>query len=427
MAKDRHIFHNFLPDEVWKWKWIEDKFDEVLKLNNYQEIRLPILQDYEIVQKGITALMQEKEAEQVAERTINLCQPDEKLSLLSLRPEGTISVLHHTARDANKGKIHRYYYHGPMFRKNKDGGALEFYQLGVELLGSDSLLSENEIISLGMNILRDMGFRDVSLKLNSFGCEDCRRKFFADVHATLEENAADYCSICYEELVANPFSDTHCMDEKCKHDMQEGPQIVDYLCAKCRGNFQRIKKIQANLGHPYKVDKHLFKNFAYYNETVFDFVIQHAGQELTIGGGGRYDYLSAKITGRPIPAVGFYLDLDDIFRVLTARKLFMPKEKDFAVYICTQSPDMEMMMLQIAQELHSEGMKTVLSTDNRSTEEELSYAKSQKCDIMIIIREENIREGKLLLHKISKEDQAYVSLNNLTESVQIARKALKKD
>lgn len=424
MPKHAHTFHNFTPEEVWKWKWIEEKFDQVLKLYNYEEIRLPILQDYEVVQQGITALMQEKEAKQVAERTINLCQPDEKLSLLSLRPEGTISILHHTARDTSPGMIHRYYYHGPMFRKDKDGGALEFYQLGVELLGSDSLLSENEIISLGMNILRELGLQDVSLKLNSFGCEDCRRKFFSDVNARLEEHKDAYCRDCYEELVANPFANTNCHNETCLHDIQHGPQIADYLCPKCKSNFQRIKKIQANLGHPYRVDKKLFKNFAYYNETVFDFMLVMDGKELTIGGGGRYDYLSAKITGMPIPAVGFFLDLDLIFRIMDSRKLLLARERDFSVYICTQSPDMEMMLLQIAQDIHAQGMITVLSTDNLSTEVELANAKTQRCDIVIIIREDNIREGKLLLYKIAKEEQGYISLNHLSESLEIARKTL---
>ncbi len=426
MSKKKHSFHEFMPDQVWKWKLLEEKFDQVLSLYNYNEIRLSILQDHEVLHKGITALMHGREAEQVAARTINLCQPDGDLSLLSLRPEGTISVLHHTAKSTPQGGINRYYYHGPMFRKSKDGAPLEFFQLGVELLGSDSLLSENEVISLGMRLLRDLGFRDASLKLNSFGCENCRRQFFADARANLEAHAKEYCRTCYEDLYANPFADTQCDHKDCRHVLSEGPVIGDYLCDSCKENFNRIKKIQANLGHPYRVDKRMFKNFAYYNETVFDFVISENGQELTVGGGGRYDYLSARITGRKIPAVGFFLDLDEIYRVMDSRRLFLPQQKLFTVYLCSQSPNMEMMLLQIAQELHSQDIKTVIGTDQLETQQEIAHAKAQKCDLMIIIREDNIREGKLLLHYLNREDQAYITLNHLAESVEIARKTLKK-
>jgi len=421
-VKKKRSFHEFMPEAVWKWKALETKFDHVLNLYDYQEIRLSVLQDHEVLHKGITALMQGREAEQVAARTINLCQPEGELSLLSLRPEGTISVLHHTARQARNGDIFRYYYHGPMFRKDKQGQALEFYQLGVELLGSDSLLSENEIISLGMNLLRELGFREASLKLNSFGCENCRRKFFAQVCQILDQHTADYCPACLKELRANPFAELNCEDERCRQRLPEELSISRHLCQKCRDNFNHIKKVQANLGHPYKVDSHLYKNFAYYNETVFDFVVSDGDKELTVGGGGRYDYLSARITGRQIPAVGFFLDLDEIFRLLDARRLFPPLPKAFTAYICAQSPDMEMMMLQIAQELHADGVKTVLGTEIQSTDAELAKARQHHCDILIVIREDNVREGKLLLHNLARDDSAYIPLNRVTESVRIAQK-----
>ncbi len=404
---------------------MENTFDHALNLHDYQEIRLSILQDHEVLHKGITALMAGREAEQVERRTINLCQPDGELSLLSLRPEGTISVLHHTAQNAQHGAINRYYYHGPMFRLDKDGRAMEFSQLGVELLGSDSILSENEIISLGMRILRELGFRDASLKLNSFGCESCRRKFFADVRTGLEQHASEYCAPCLEELRANPFAETICEDERCRHRIPPELSIEGYLCAKCRENFRRIKKIQANLGHRFRIDPLLFKNFAYYNETVFDFVIEQADGELTLGGGGRYDYLSSRITGRKIPAVGFYLDLDAIFRVMDARNLFRPVQKTFAVYLCAQSPEMEMMMLQIAQELHDEDIKTVLNTDIQDTDAEIKSARAHNCEIMISIREDNVRDGKLLLHNLVRDNQDYVQLNQLTQSVRMAQKTLR--
>ncbi len=426
MPPAKRAYPDFMPDEVWKWKLMEERFDHVLKLHNYHEIRLPILQNRELVQKGITALMQGREAARVAARTINVCAADGKPGNLSLRPEGTISVLSYVARTYRQGDIHRYYYHGPVFRQGRDQTAQESFQLGVELLGSDSLISENEIISLGMRLLRELGFKDASLRLNSFGCENCRRGFFADMKADLKKLNGEYCSVCLGELTANPFAETHCEDERCRHSVPSDLKILDYLCPKCRANFESIKKVQANLGHPYKVDPRLFKNFAYYNETVFDLVISEGEDEVTVGGGGRYDYLSEKITKLRIPAVGFYLDLDLVFSAMDARNLFFTWGSDFSVYICAQSPDMEMMMLQIAQELHAEGIITVLSPEISDSGGEQDQARAYKCDLMIGIREENIREGKLLLYNLTRETQAYIPLNRLTESVQIVRKTLRK-
>lgn len=427
MVIDPLSFHEFMPEDVWKWKLLEQKLDEVLAMHDYEEIRLSVLQDYRVLRDGITALMHGSEADEVVEKTLNLCQPDDNISLLSLRPEGTISVLHHTARIYKPGEIHRFYYHGPMFRKDKDRQPMEFYQLGVEMLGSDSILSENEVISLGIKLCEGIGIGDVSIRINSYGCEECRQVYFADLNAYLDEHNGEYCASCLEALRTNPFEHTRCDKAKCAHDASNGPQITEYLCPKCKDNFIKIKKIQANLGHHYSVDPYLFKNFAYYNETVFDFVLRHHDQDLVIGGGGRYDYLSELITHKKIPAVGFYLNMDTVYHVLQERGAFGANLKSFSVYICSQSHDMEMMMLQIAHELHSHKIRTVIGADISSTENELLYARKKGCALMIIIREENIREGKILLNNLGKEHQEYVPLDHIIEAVQIARKALNQE
>lgn len=426
MSEDQRKYHEFMPDDVWKWKIIESKVDRLLALYDYQEIRLSILQDYHVLRNGITALMHGDQAEDVTERVLNLCVPDNNISLISLRPEGTISVLHHTARIIKPGEIHRFYYHGPMFRKDKDLNPMEFYQLGVEYLGSDSVLSENEVISLGMKICRQLGLTDTTLELNSYGCEECRQPYFRALREYLEANRGNSCQSCFETINANPMTDTSCNQPRCRSFIADAPKVSDYLCDKCRQNFSKVKRIQANLAHTYKVNHGLYKNFSYYNETVFDFIVTHKGERLVIGGGGRYDYLSAKITNKPIPAVGFYLNLDTIFEVMEERKIFAHTGQRFTTYICAQSPDLEIMMLQIATELHDNGIMTIVSPELLSTEEEKKNALERGASLILILRDDNIREGKILMHNLVKNHPAYLPINQVVNEILIARKALTK-
>lgn len=424
MAAEQNTFHEFMPEDVWKWKYIEHRVEHALSLHDYEEIRLSVLQDHAVLVNGLTALMPPHEAESVVDKTLNINTPEQDISLISLRPEGTISVLHHTARIWRDGQVHRFYYHGPMFRKDRDGRPMEFFQLGVELLGSDSILSENEVISLGVNICKALGIADIRLRLNSFGCKDCRPGFFADIRKHMENHRQEYCRDCFEELGSNPFEDTGCQDSSCRHCVSDGPVISDYLCDKCRDNFSRIKKIQANLAHHYTVDRHLFKNFSYYNETVFDFVVGDNENEVLVGGGGRYDYLSEKITGKNIPAVGFYLNMDTIFALMNRRNLFRLPDQAFSVYLCAQSQNTEMILLQIAHELQGHGIRTVISTEVCGSEEEHRQARKKACALMMCIREDNLRDGKILMHNLVKEDQDYIPLDQIGNAVLLARKAL---
>lgn len=417
-------FHEIMPDDVWKWKYMESQIEHVLSLFNYEEIRLSVLQDYNVLHKGVTALLDGSEAEQITSQIINLERPDGNISLLSLRPEGTINVLNHVANRLKDNKIHRIFYHGPMFRKDSNHKPSEFYQFGVELLGSDSILSENEVMSLGIKICQQLGLKDAWLDINSFGCNSCRPQFFKVMRTWLQDNKDKYCQSCFDELYSNPLASTECLDKKCLHSTQQGPVMQDYLCPKCKANFSRIKKIQANLGNNYKVNQHLYKNFSYYNETVFNFVIQTNGGGEIIGGGGRYDYLSTTVTGKQITAVGFYFNLDLIYKIMTSRKLFQLRSKPFRVFIAAQSEEMEIMMLQIVQELHQSNISTLISSDVKSLETDTKTAVENDCQAMIILRAENISEGKAMLKNLVKGKQEYVSLSELLPEIELIRKAL---
>jgi len=423
-VKKTMSFHEIMPNDVWKWKLMESQIEQVLHQFNYEEIRLSVLQDFNILTKGITALLDSTEAREITEQLINLDHPDKDVSLLSLRPEGTINVLNHVVHRLGTDKIHRIFYHGPMFRKDANHKPVEFYQLGVELLGSDSILSENEVIGLGMKICESLGLKDAWLDINSFGCNTCRPVFFQAMRDYLDEHKDEFCATCYNALYSNPFHNTECLESTCMHTTKQGPKIHDYLCPKCRENFNRVKKIQANLGHNYKVNHHIIKNFSYYNETVFDFVLPTNGHNTVIGGGGRYDFLSNQITGKQIPAVGFYLNLDMIYNVLNARNLFQSKEQTFKVYVCSQSEEMEIMLLQIVQELHDSRVSTIISSDLRDTEAETKTALSNGCQAMIILRSDNVREGKILLKNLVKDSQDYIALAELLPEIELIRKVV---
>jgi histidyl-tRNA synthetase len=417
-------FHEIMPDDVWKWKYMESQIEQVLCLFNYREIRLSVLQDNEALYKGVTALLDTEEAGKISDQIISLNQPDSNISLLSLRPEGTINVLNHVAARMPIDKIHRLYYHGHMFRKDEQHRPREFYQLGVELLGSDSILSENEIISLGVRICKQLGLKDAKLEINSFGCESCRPLYFSAMRKFLAENKDKYCASCLEALTHNPFHPTDCLEVNCMHSAKQGPVIHEYLCNKCRANFDKVKKIQANLGIEYVVNHNLVKNFSYYNETVFNFVLKTNGHSEIIGGGGRYDYLSGKVTGKKIPAVGFYFDLDQVYKLMTARNLFQEQASPYKVYICPQSENLEIMLLQIVQELHESEIPTVISTDISTTEKDTENAVRNGCALMIILRDDNLREGKLLVKNLMKEKQEYIPLSDLIKEIEMFRKAV---
>jgi histidyl-tRNA synthetase len=82
------------------------------------------------------------------------------------------------------------------------------------------------------------------------------------------------------------------------------------------------------------------------------------------------------------------------------------------------------MTLQIAQELHSQQVKTIISPECKQIKEEIAIAKQNKCPIMIILREDNLREGKVLIRNLVKEEQNYISLKDTLSTILLARKSM---
>lgn len=420
-------FHNVLPEDAVNWRYLEHQTEEVLSLFNYQEMRLSVLQDYNQLSKGMKIAVANAESEQVKQPLIYVQTGNPTETTINLRPEGTINVLMQLAPDLVKHQIKRIYYQGPMFRLDAQNQPLEFNQLGVELLGSDSILSENEVISLSLRICQQLGLTDTWLDLSSFGCSSCQPAYFQAVQAFLEEHKDEFCQTCYSSLQTNPFQTIDCKNAACRKLSARRPLINDYLCPSCKANFERVRKIQTNLGNHYQVNHRLGKSFAYYNETVFNLMLSVDGKNVMLGGGGRYDYLSSRLIGKQIPAVGFYLNLDLIYNLMKKRDLFPAPQDHFRVYVCTQSEQMEIMLLQIIQDLHEKKISTLVSSDLSDTDKETANALHNNCQAMVIVRADNIREGKVLLKNLVKNNQKYLSLSELVPAVELIKKAVQQD
>ena len=97
---------------------------------------------------------------------------------VTLRPENTASVVRAYLENGmhRRGGIQRLYYIGPMFRYDRPqaGRYRQFHQVGAEAIGSLNPAVDVELIQIVVSALAELGFEEITLKLNSVGCEKCR-------------------------------------------------------------------------------------------------------------------------------------------------------------------------------------------------------------------------------------------------------------
>ena len=177
MAQKKFTTHHgmvdILPDEVAKWQYLEKLIREVARSFHFEEVRTPIMEQTELIARGIGAL-----TDIVSKEMFAFSRGEDNYVL---RPEGTAPVsrayIEHSLQQ--RGGTQNLFYIGPMFRAERPqkGRQRQFHQFGAELIGSASPLADAEIIAFMMEVYRRIGVKNMVLKINSVGDPESRANY----------------------------------------------------------------------------------------------------------------------------------------------------------------------------------------------------------------------------------------------------------
>src|SRR6202030_3866906 len=153
---------DILPPSSAVWNQVESIAREIFRQYNYQEIRTPILEETALFARGVG-----EDTDIVSKEMYTF--EDRDGSSLTLRPECTASVMRAYIEhrlDQIPG-IKKYYYVGPMFRRERPqkGRFRQFYQIGAEAIGSESPVVDAEVIEMVGELLRRVGIEGFQLLL----------------------------------------------------------------------------------------------------------------------------------------------------------------------------------------------------------------------------------------------------------------------
>ncbi|MBD3797312.1 MAG: histidine--tRNA ligase [Campylobacterales bacterium] len=265
-----------------------------------------------------------------------------------MRPEGTAGVVRAFIQNKldRAGGIHRYFYHGPMFRyeRPQKGRLRQFHQFGCESFGVESVYEDATMILMISDILKALkiGYR---LQLNSLGDQNCMPQYRQSLVDFIESVEHEICEDCVRRKTTNPIRVLDCKNEKCQSLYIKAPKLINSLCKGCEDDFAQLKKILDRSGIKYEINTNLVRGLDYYSKTAFEFVSDNIGSQSAIAGGGRYDRLVEFLDGRPTPAVGFAMGIERLLELIE-----MPEEKRSGYYIGAMDDEALNLVLEIAHQ-----------------------------------------------------------------------------
>jgi len=401
-----------LPHEAYKWQYVEKILREICEKFQYKEIRTPTFEHTELFERGVgeTTDIVQKEMYTFLDRGGRS---------ITLKPEGTAPAVRALIENNLFSEILpvKVYYITPVFRYEKPqaGRLREHHQFGVEVFGAKDASMDAEVISLAMTVFRTFGIKDLELRINSIGCPKCRREYNIKLREYLEAKVERLCETCKDRFGKNPMRIIDCKNEDCKKELVDIPLILDYICEECREHFEKLKSNLEALGLEYIMDPRIVRGLDYYNKTAFEIVSYDIGSQSTVCGGGRYDGLVEECGGPSIPGVGFGMGIERLLLTMENQGIILPEPQGLEVFVASIGERADIEAVKLLFKLRNSGISADKDYIGRSLKGQMRYADKLNTKLVVILGEDEIREGKAVVKDMKSGEQNTIDLVDLMD------------
>ena len=404
---------DILPNEIWKWQWVELIAHKIFPRYGFKEIRIPIFEDTRLFSRSIG------ETTDIVEKEMYTFE-DRGGGSITLRPEGTASVVRAYIEHKMYAppSVTKMFYIGPMFRYERPqaGRLRQFYQIGVEAMGSPSPTVDVEVMTMLIEFFRELGIEDSKLQINSLGNHNCRPQYRKFLKLEIKKYLNQLCKNCINRYEKNPLRVLDCKVEQCKEVAKILPKMIDHLDKTSEQHFMEVQKLLDIANTPYTINTNLVRGLDYYNMTAFEVTSENLGSQNAICGGGRYDTLVEELSGPSTPCFGFALGMERLISLIPFKEEANPNNNSDIFLICL-GETAKIPGFQAAHELRLAGFKVERDYEMASMKSQMRKANKSNCRFTLIIGESEVDSGKYILKNMENSEQHKVDSISLTSEI----------
>jgi histidyl-tRNA synthetase len=415
-AGDRHMTYkaprgtrDVLPEESWKWQRVERVFRATADRFGYREIRLPVFEETELFTRSIG------DATDIVRKEMYTFT-DRKGRSLTLRPEGTAGVVrsfieHNMGRGSRLTKL---YYFCPMFRYERPqaGRYRQFWQWGLEAIGSMNPAVDSEIIHFSVNLFESLGLAGVEARINSAGCPTCTPSYNELLRDRLAGSLDQFCADCQVRYERNPRRMFDCKNKHCLELLKDAPSILESLCDECAEHFASVQDLLSKMSVRFVVDTSMARGLDYYTKTVFEVHYEGLGAQSALCGGGRYDALVEELGGAATPACGVSSGVERLLTALTDTGVMAAGEPGPSVYVASLGSGAALAAATVIAELRK-SVSVETDYQGRSLKAQMKEAGKLGVGHVVIIGEDEVARGVAVVKNMTTGEQDEVAADKV--------------
>ena len=392
-----------LPNKIFH---TEKVLESIFKNFSISQIRTPSLEYTHLFERSVG-----ETSDIVNKELYTFLDKNEKS--ITLRPEGTASVLRSLIEKKLDGDSHKLWYLGPMWRyeRPQKGRYRQFNQAGVEILGYEEGMAEFEIISIISSINKRLKIEKPIIKINHLGNHETKKNFCDALVEYLKPLQSKLEEKDLTRLNSNPLRILDSKSSETQEILTNGPRISEYLPKK---SLEMMDMIVSTFSQEceIQIDQNLVRGLDYYTGFVFEAISSNLGAQDAYLGGGRYDNLCKHLGGKDLPAIGMAIGIE---RLSLLSNVLEGDKTSISIIIISNNTEPK--AYKIAHDLRSlnNNINFDIQLSDGSLKSKLRRANKDNADYAIIIGEEELKSNTVIVKPLSDNDseQTTMDLNDL--------------
>jgi histidyl-tRNA synthetase len=400
--------------------WLPPRSEQVLavrealvapaRLAGYGYIETPVFEDTQLFARGVG------ESTDIVSKEMYTF-PDKGGRSLTLRPEGTASVVRAVLQHGlHNGQLPvKLWYSGSQFRyeRAQRGRYRHFWQVGAEALGSEDPALDAEIIVLGAQGFASLGLAGVRLLINSLGDKTCRPAYRAALQEFLRGLDLDEDTRARIEI--NPLRVLDDKRPEVQAQLDGAPLMADHLSDSSQAHYDAVRQYLTDLGLTWTEAPRLVRGLDYYTKTTFEFVHNGLGAQSAIGGGGRYDGLSAALGGPDVSGIGYAVGVDRTLLAVQAEGLDITPATGVQAFVVPLGAEAKRIAVRLVGQLRQAGVAADTVYGDRGLKGAMKAADRSGASHAVVIGERDLAEGVGQLRDLRTGEQTAVPVEKLFE------------
>lgn len=404
--------NDVLPEDSYKWQYVENKMLNTARLFGFKEIRVPVFEHTEVFQRSVG------DTTDVVQKEMYTFD-DKGGRSITLRPELTAGVIRSVIENGlyNQSLPQKVCYIGGCYRYEKPqaGRLREFHQFGVECIGAAAPSADAEVIALADSVLRGIGIENLSLEINSIGCPTCRAEYHKALKDYFESKKENLCETCKDRLTRNPMRILDCKSPVCSDIAKDAPVMIDFLCDDCNNHFKSVKEALNEMEIKYTVNPTIVRGLDYYTRTVFEFVSGDIGAQSTVCGGGRYDGLMQQMGAPATPSLGFAMGIERLLLVLANQGKDVGEKQGCDIYVAPLGEAAVIKAAAICSSLRKFGFSAQTDICGRGLKAQMRYANKIGARYSVVLGDSELETGIVRLKDMALGEEKEIKLDSLVE------------